>query len=141
VLLDRGALLAEAHDGLGWTFGRTNEPDSAITHFEAAFTNGAGDLVVIDQAYAGLAFASSAAGDHADCLTAAAEVGSSWVFAHDSNYDRDAVTLLEAMAYYALGQFTESLAAVQLLDATFTADVETVEGRAALAAKIEELGG
>lgn len=140
-LLNRNRLLAEAHDGLGWTFARQSGADSSLTHFAAALAAGADALPIADQTYAGLAFARHADQEYASCLTAAAEVSSGWVFAHGSDLDRDDITLLEAMAHYALGQFEDALAKVQELDSQFTADVGTVEGRAALAAKIEALQG
>ncbi len=138
-LLGRGQLLAEAHDGLGWTFARQNEADSTLTHFNAALDAGAADLDIADQTYAGLAFGLHASQDFTDCLTAASQITGGWVFEHDNGLDRDDVTLLEAMAHYALGQFEEALTKVQELDSSFDADVSTVDGRAALAARIESL--
>jgi Flp pilus assembly protein TadD len=138
-LLSRGRLVAEAHDGLGWTFARQNDAAAASVHFTAAFNAGADTLEIEDQAHAGLAFADHAIERYAECLTAAAEVAADWVFAHEGALDRDDVTVLEAAAHYALGQFAQALAKVQELDPQFTADVETVEGRAALAARIESL--
>jgi len=139
ILLDRGALLAEAHDGLGWTFAGQSAVDSALVHYEAAVAAGGDTGTIADQLHAGLAFASDAAGAWQDVLDAAAEVPSGWVFAHDDTVDRDAVTLLEAIAHYALADFAASLAAVQELDPAFDADVGTAAGRAELAARIEAL--
>jgi len=140
-LLGRNALVAEAHDGLGWTFARQSAADSALTHHEASLVARGDTLAIADQMYAGLAFARSAAGDNAGCVTAAGEVATGWVFDHDSDLDYDDVVLVTAMAHYALGDFADALVAVQVLDPDFTADVDTVEGRAALAARIEELQG
>jgi len=140
-LLRRGALLDAAHDGLGWTFARESAPDSSVTHFTAALAAGADTAEIAGEVYAGLAFAQDAAGDPAACLAAAAEVPAGWVFAYDDAYTYDDVVLLRAVAHYALGEFAASLAAVQELDPAFDADVGTPEGRAALAARIEELLG
>jgi hypothetical protein len=138
-LLGRGTLPAESHDGLGWTFAAQNAADSSLVHFTAALAARADTTAIADQAQAGLAFAAAAGGEFQQCLDAAGAVAAGWVFAHDDRYDRDQVTLLEAAAHYALGDFEASLAAVQELEPDFTVDVETVEGRADLAAMIEEL--
>ncbi len=138
-LLRRGALLAPAHDGLGWSFARRSDADSARTHFEQAVAAGADMLDIADQVQAGLAFALAASGQHAACLAAAGAVSVGWVFEHDDRFDHDAIILLTAVAHYALGDFAASLAAVQQLDAAFDADIETPAGRAALAARIEAL--
>lgn len=138
-LLGRGTMPAVAHDGLGWTFAVQNAADSASVHFEAAVTAGAADLPIADQTHAGLAFAAAGGLDWQACLAAADEVASGWSFAHDASVGHDDVVLLTAAAHYALGDFAASLAAVQVLDPGFTADVGTVAGRAALAARIESL--
>lgn len=138
-LLERGALLAEAHDGLGWVFGYQSAPDSAVVHFQAALDAGAADESIANQTQAGLAFALHAQGEHAACLVPAATVPTSWTFAHDAGIDGLDVALVRAAANYMLGQFQDSLDALILVDPAFTADVTTVDGRAALAARIEEL--
>jgi tetratricopeptide (TPR) repeat protein len=140
-LLGRERRVAEAHDGLGWTFARQNEASEASVHFSAAFAAGADTLAIEDEAHAGLAFAQHALERHVECLAAAAEVAADWVFAHEGALDRDDLTVLEASAHYALGEFADALARVQELDPSFDADVATVEGRAALAARIESLLG
>ncbi|MCP4571881.1 MAG: hypothetical protein GY838_05965 [bacterium] len=138
-LLDRGKLLAEAHDGLGWMFSSENEPDSAAVHFAAAVAEGADALPIGDQTRAGQAFAASAQGQHQASLDAAAEVAAGWVFTHDTTIDYDDVIVVRAVSHYALAGFEAALAAVQELEPGFTADVGTVDGRGLLAAKIEEL--
>lgn len=140
-LISRGALKADAHDGLGWTSARLSQADSSHFHFELSLDNGAADLPIADEVFAGLAFALDALNLHEDCLLAAAQVSSDWVFTHDPDLDHDDVVLLTAIAHYALGDFEASLLAVQILDPDFDADVETVAGRAQLAARIEELQG
>jgi hypothetical protein len=138
-LLGRGALLPEAHDGLGWVFAARSQGDSALVHFEAAVAAGGAAGEIADQLHAGLAFARETAAQWQGVLDAAGEVPQGWVFQHDETLDRDDVTLLEAVAHYALGDFTSSLGLVQVLDPTFQADVSTAAGRAELANRIEEL--
>jgi hypothetical protein len=138
-LLVRGALLAEAHDGLGWRFVFGSAPDSALVHFTAARAAGADASEVADEVFAGLAFAHDALGHPGDVLTTSAEVDAGWDFAHDTALDHADLILLRAVAQYALGDFAASLVEVQRLAPAFDADVDTPAGRAALAAKIEEL--
>ena len=136
-LVDRGALLAEAHSGRGWSYARSNLPSEAAAALDSASAQQpAGDLA--DEIQAGYAFVHDALDRHADCLAATDQVSEGWIFAHDAAVDYDDLIVLR---YYALGQFAESLAEVQRLDPEFTADVATPAGRAALAAKIEQLLG
>ena len=53
--------------------------------------------------------------------------------------DFNDLILLRAMSYYAIADFASSLGEVRRLQPSFYADVDTVEGRAALAEKIETL--
>ncbi len=137
-LLARGALRLEAHDGLGWRFVYGARPDSARVHFETALEFETDDVDLEDEVDAGLVVTYDALDRPADVLAAGA-VDEDWVFAHDDALTAADIIALRAASHYALGQFAESLLEVQRLEATFTADVETIEGRAALAAKIEEL--
>ncbi len=139
ILLSRGALLVEAHDALGWVFAYTSAPDSALVHFQAAVEAGSEVTNLDDEVQAGLAIVHDALGHPADALAATDAVATDWSFGHDAAINYQDMIVLRAVSYYALGQFAESLAEVQRLDSTFTADIDTFEGRAALAAKIESL--
>jgi hypothetical protein len=138
-LIARGALLVEAHDGLGWTFARQNVADSARVYFDEALASGGDAGELSDQIHAGLAFVHHAEADWQGVLDAAQNVAAGWSFPHLGSIDRDDVTALEAVAHYGLGAFEDCLAAVQELDPTFDADVSTAAGRAELAARLETL--
>jgi hypothetical protein len=62
-----------------------------------------------------------------------------WSFPHDTSLDTDDLHVLKAENHFLLGEFPESLAEVQLLNAAFSADVMTSEGQSSLAAEIERL--
>ncbi len=138
-LLARGALLPEAHSGLGWRFLYGAEPDSALIHFQATAVAEVDDPDLEDEIHAGLAVTYDALDRPADTLLASAAVDDTWDFAHDATLTHDDLVVLRAVAQYALGDFAASLVEVQRLAPAFDADVDTPAGRAALAAKIEEL--
>ena len=139
-LLGRGALLANAHNGLGWVFAAQSAADSAQAHFVDAVTaNGGDDGALDEQAYAGQAFALDALGEWEGVLDAAAEVPEGWTFPHDPTIDRNDIHVLQAVAHYALGEFGSSLVQVQIFDAAFEPDLTTAAGLAELAARIEAL--
>jgi hypothetical protein len=138
-LLARGALLVEAQDGLGWRFAYGSAPDSALMHFTAARSAGSDATERADEVFAGMAVAFDALGHPDDTLSASGEVDEAWVFAHDAALTHADLIVLRAVAHYARGEFAASLAEVQRVVPAFDADVETPVGRAALAAKIEEL--
>jgi tetratricopeptide (TPR) repeat protein len=137
-LLSREALIPQALDGLGWTFTVGADPDSALANFRRAAAAGVDTTDVQDQARAGQCFAENAMGHHDEAITAGEMVTMPWSLVLDRTYDGDDVHLTLASSHYMLGDFEDSLQALNQV-INFVADVETVEGRAALAAKIEEL--
>lgn len=137
-LVSRNALLPQAFDGLGWTFTLAAEADSALANFRRSVAAGVDTTSVQDQARAGQCFAENALGHHDEAVTAGQMVTAPWSLTIVETYDDQDVALTLAASHYMLGNFEESLAALNLV-VEFTADVGTVEGRAALAAMIEEL--
>ena len=114
------------------------------------FTVPSGSTSVLADLYAGWAFASHANSEPTGMSTQnyvdsnahakhALTLDPAWTSAFIPGLDRNDLLLLEAQNDYFLGEFALSLAQVQQLDSSFTADVATPEGRAALAAKIEHL--
>jgi hypothetical protein len=93
---------------------------------------------VSQQARAGQCFAENALGHHAEAVSAGEMVTAPWSLTLQDTYDFADVALTLASSHYMLGNFEESLAAVNQI-VNFMTDVSTVEGRAALAALIEEL--
>jgi tetratricopeptide (TPR) repeat protein len=139
-LIDDEAFLAEAYSGLGWSYSRNGQLNNGLTNFNLGLDNSPSPEIEAD-IYAGSAFTQEALGDYTEALNNSAEVSSNWQFDHDTQLSYDDVVLLRAICYYALADFANSLLQVQILDPDFTCAVETEEGRAALAAKIEELRG
>ena len=137
-LVDRGALLAEAYSGLGWSHSRAKLPDEAESAFDSGWNQQPTGQLAAD-VQAGLAFVYDAQERYSDCLGATDQVPAGWALPHDATIDHNDLIVLRAVCYYALGDFANSLTEVQRLDAAFTADVNTPAGRAALADKIEAL--
>ena len=138
-LIDKGELLAEAYNGLGWCNLFLDDLDSANGAFSYGLQNAPEDAIYQD-IVAGLCFVYDAQNLPNACLSVSENVNSDWAFAY-GDLDYEDIILLRAISYYSISDFTNSLTEVQRLDSSFTADVSTVEGRAALAEKIEELGG
>ncbi|MCB0833110.1 MAG: hypothetical protein KDC45_06585, partial [Bacteroidetes bacterium] len=62
-----------------------------------------------------------------------------WQFVHEAGLTSVDLKILLAENYFALGQFSQSLTAVQSVNVDFTADVSNTDGQAELAAEIERL--
>ena len=148
----------DGYNGLGWSYGKLVELDSAIQAFEVGLTKPQNPRIVNIVAYdilAGLTFAHSAlkhdssAISYGDSLIwlISQQIGEkTWIFPHDSttNYLDIHVTL--ALSYYALSDFTESLENVQAIKTAlnpasppYVVNTNTVRGREELAAEIEYL--
>jgi len=147
--VDVDATRAEGHSGLGWTSLRLDDPASADLSFAAGST-GSGATAILADLLAGWAFASNALKDpagvdltnYSDSNAHAAEAldaEADWSFSHGLGLDRGDLVVLRAENFFALGEFAESLAEVQLLDPAFSVDAGTAEGQAALAERIELL--
>ena len=131
--------------GLGWSELRRGNADAA----HAAFGDGslrAGPDELRADLEAGWAFAWHArptASDHyaeSNARVAAAEaLAPDWSLPADGRWNRDDLRWLAAANHFARGEFAASLLRVQPLDPSFTADVATAAGQAALATRIEEL--
>jgi hypothetical protein len=138
-LLNRGALVPQAFDGLGWTFLVAVDADSALANFRHAVDAGVDSTNTEDQARAGQCVSANALGEHTEAVFAGARVDENWTFTHTSTVTHDDVALTMAASHFALGDFVESLDALKMVDPAFNADMATVEGRARLAARIEAL--
>lgn len=139
-LVGRGALLADAYCGLGWSRLYLGAPAQALEDFETALNENPATQTRND-ILAGMCFGADALGDSQACIEFGANVAPGWQFRYRTSLSFSDITLVRAASYYALGDFAASLTEVRLLDTSFTANVNTVEGRAALAAKIESLRG
>ena len=148
----------DGYNGLGWSFGKLVDPDSAVQAFDVGLTKPQNprmlDIVAHD-ILAGLTFARSAlkqdssAVAYGDSLIRLLEqqIGDkTWTFPHDSTTNYLDVHVTLALSYFALSDFTESLEHVQAIKTAlnpasppYVVDTNTVRGRRQLAAEIEFL--
>ena len=148
----------DGYNGLGWTFGKLVELDSAVQAFDVGLTKPQNprmlDIVAHD-ILAGLTFAHSALKQHSSAvaygdsliwLLEQQKEDKTWTFPHDSTTNYLDVHVTLALSYFALSDFTESLEHVQAIKTAlnpasppYVVDINTVKGRNELAAEIEYL--
>ena len=148
----------DGYNGLGWSFGKLVDPDSAVQAFDVGLTKPQNprmlDIVAHD-ILAGLTFAHSALkqdssavayGDSLIWLLKQQNGDKTWTFPHDSTTNYLDVHVTLALSYFALSDFTESLEHVQAIKTAlnpasppYLVDTNTVRGRRQLAAEIEYL--
>ena len=148
----------DGYNGLGWSFGKLVELDSAVLAFEEGLTNPKNPRILENVAHeilAGLTFAHSALkhdssvvnyGDSLVWLLEQQTDDKTWNFSHDSTTNYLDVHVMLALSYYALSDFTESLEHVQAIKAAlnpasppWVVNTNTITGRDQLAAQIEYL--
>ncbi|MBI3365777.1 MAG: tetratricopeptide repeat protein [Ignavibacteriae bacterium] len=128
---------ADAHNGAGWANAKLNAMDAAVTSFTTGLTKDPANL----QMKAGLAFVYSVQKNYALSIQRTQEVlaaDSSWSFSRDLSISASDLHLLLAADYFAQGNFGASLQEVRLLE-SFTVNVNTASGQAALSDEIEKL--
>ena len=132
----------EAYFGLGWAELRQNHAGMAENAFVTYLLKDPNSSNAID-AKAGLALAYHANKKFQEAIDQANSVLSSapsWSFSKDSRINHLDLALILAESYYAIANFSQSLAMVNLyFDPSFTADITTSEGRAKLADKLQDL--
>jgi len=148
----------DGYNGLGWTFGKLVELDSAVQTFDVGLTKPQNprmlDIVAHD-ILAGLTFAHSALkhdssvvhyGDSLIWLIKQKIGEKTWIFPHDSTTNYLDVHVTLALSYYALSDFAESLGHVQSIKTAlnpasppYVVNTTTIVGRDQLAAEIEYL--
>jgi tetratricopeptide (TPR) repeat protein len=148
----------DGYNGLGWTFGKLVELDSAVQVFDIGLTKPQNprmlDIVAHD-ILAGLTFAHSALkhdssvvhyGDSLIWLIKQKIGEKTWIFPHDSTTNYLDVHVTLALSYYALSDFAESLGHVQSIKTAlnpasppYVVNTTTIVGRDQLAAEIEYL--
>jgi len=148
----------DGYNGLGWTFGKLVELDSAVQVFDVGLTKPQNprmlDIVAHD-ILAGLTFAHSALkhdssvvhyGDSLIWLIKQKIGEKTWIFPHDSTTNYLDVHVTLALSYYALSDFAESLGHVQSIKTAlnpasppYVVNTTTIVGRDQLAAEIEYL--
>ena len=148
----------DGYNGLGWSFGKLVDLDSAILVFEEGLEKPPNprmfDIVTHD-ILAGLTFAHSALkhdsiavnyGDSLIWLLEQQTEDKTWNFPHDSTTNYLDVHVTLALSYFALSDFTESLEHVQAIKAALNpasppweVNTTTITGRNQLAGQIEYL--
>ena len=128
----------EAWNGLGWSRLRRDSLDGAADAFQtgSALSTPTADL------YAGWGFVLNAQKNYGGSNTqtiSALSADPQWQFVHEAGLTSVDLKILLAENYFALGQFSQSLTAVQSVNVDFTADVSNTDGQAELAAEIERL--
>lgn len=131
---------AEAYNGLGWCYAILCSLNTSIANFDTALQK---QSSLVDP-YAGLAFAYADIPDDQSAVNAASELmqrDSLYFFGHDNDITWKDVILIKARALCNLGNFSDALLEVQVLNSSFTCNVSSPEGRRALLKEIERLRG
>ena len=148
----------DGYNGLGWTFGKLVELDSAVQTFAIGLSKPPNERIttnVSQEILAGLAFAHSALkqdssvilyGDSLIWLINQQIGEKTWSFTHDSTTNYLDVHVTLALSYYALSDYDESIVNVQAIKTAlnpasppYIVNTTTVRGREELAAEIEYL--
>jgi tetratricopeptide (TPR) repeat protein len=148
----------DGYNGLGWTFGKLVELDSAVQTFAIGLSKPPNERIttnVSQEILAGLAFAHSALkqdssvilyGDSLIWLINQQIGEKTWSFSHDSTTNYLDVHVTLALSYYALSDYDESIVNVQAIKTAlnpasppYIVNTTTVRGREELAAEIEYL--
>lgn len=131
---------AEAYNGAGWTSARLTNLSDAVAYFNQGIAKNSSFV----DAHAGLAFVYNAQKEYQSAIASANKaisLSSNWLFSHDETISYKDLYLILAASYFALGDFSQSLAYVKKLNTSFNADITTYEGKSALAEEIERLRG
>lgn len=130
----------KAYSGLGWTYLKNDQLTNSIQEFSiGAQKEGSGADIK-----AGWAFVLNADKKYADSnikIDSTLSSDSNWTFSQGLGLDKNDLFVLRAENFFLLGNFEESLNAVQVLNPSFLANILTSEGRADLALEIERLKG
>lgn len=128
----------EGFTGLGWSLLKLDN----LSEADVQFNSGSTKMNVTADLFAGWAFTLNALKNYAKSNREADEalsLDSNWTFPYGLPLDAADLHLLRAENFFLLGDFANSLSAVQILNPNFSADVTTSAGRAALAQEIERL--
>lgn len=130
----------DAYNGAGWASARLQNLSDAANYFS--------QCLGLDQNYkdalAGFSFLENARKNYQNAIDYGNQLmllDANWSFPHDANLDIYDIYLVMAESYFALEDFANSLIYVKKIDPTFNADVNTYEGKAQLADKIEQIRG
>lgn len=131
---------AEAYSGAGWASARLTNLSDAVSYFIQCISLNSSHV----DAHAGLAFVYNAKKEYQLSINSgnnALSYNAQWTFEHDQTISHHDLHLILAENYFALSNYSESLNHVSILNPLFTADIDTFEGKSALAEEIERLRG
>ena len=154
--LDKDPSYADGYNGLGWCFGKMRQADSAIYYFSLADTLAYDPFETPDldlDVYAGFTFAYNGLGldtlvrEYAGYFFGNQNIdeGELWIFSHDSKINYMDVRLVQALAEFTMGYFQLAIESVEQIyrdmdiPKNLQMDINTVVGRAELAAELEYL--
>ena len=131
---------AEAYCGAGWSGARLTNLANSVSRFNHCISLNSSQV----DAQAGLAFVYNAQKQYSSAIASANKalgINSAYLFIHDQTIGYKDLQLILATCYFAQGNFSQSLTFVKKLTPSFTANVNTYEGKSALAEEIERLRG
>lgn len=129
---------ADSYNGLGWTYARLGQLEESETNFFNCLIL---DMYYVD-AGVGLAFIYNAQNEYElsiDVISQVLEFTTAWTFKHDKSLDIKDIYMLYAENYFAIAKYMKCMEQVQVLNANFSADINSQAGIAELAAEIERL--
>jgi len=138
---EKNPLEVEVYNGLGWSYFKLDSLEQATRQFHICYClfDTTADIA------AGWAFVLNAQKHYEESNEKAVQalaLNAAWAFTHALPLDVKDLRLLKAENYYLLGNFTQSLAEVKILNPAFPlTTVASDLDRAALAAEIERLKG
>lgn len=124
--------------GLGWSLFRLDNLTQSRNEFQA----GSGKTDAPADLFAGWAFVLNALKDYRNSNTQASLAlgkDATWSFSHGSGLNADDLHVLKAENHFLLTEFSESLAEVQILNPSFSADIQSTADQQLLATEIERL--
>jgi len=154
--LDKDPSYADGYNGLGWCFGKMRQADSAIYYFSIADTLAYDPFETPDlplDVYAGFTFGYNGLGldtlvrEYAGYFFGNQNLAEEepWIFSHDSKINYMDVRLVQALAEFTMGYFQLAIESVEQIyrdmgtPKNLQMDINTVVGRAELAAELEYL--
>lgn len=129
---------ADVYTGAGWALMKMDSLNKAGQTFTTGSTKVGTDV----DFYAGWSFCENARRQFSSSnekLMTALSLKPTWSFPYAGNIGASDLKAMKAENYFMMGDFGSSLAAVQVLDPNFTADIQTDTGIGELAVKIEAL--
>ncbi|HUL44619.1 MAG TPA: hypothetical protein VLY03_09700 [Bacteroidota bacterium] len=128
--------MVDAFNGAGWASAKLGQLANAATQFGRGNVRDTNNTDIL----AGLALVDNANKNYSVSATDAQSLllkNSHWFFERDTGVDYNDIRVVLEEDYFAVGSFDLSLAIVRQVNPSFSADVSTVQGQAALAQEIE----